>query len=125
RGVVGKIEGREVAAGNKQLFLETGIQPDSLLEQADALQREGQTVILVAVDRKPAGLIGVADPIKPSTPEAIRQLHEQRIHILMLTGDSRSTAEAVARKLGIREFEAEVLPEKKSEAVRRLQSQGR
>jgi Cu+-exporting ATPase len=125
RGVVGKIEGREVAAGNRQLFLETGIHPDALLKQADALQREGQTVILAAVDRKPAGLIGVADPIKPSTPEAIRQLHEQRIHILMLTGDSRSTAEAVARKLGIREFEAEVLPEKKSEAVRRLQSQGR
>jgi Cu+-exporting ATPase len=89
------------------------------------LRSEGQTVILLAVDRRPAGVIGIADPIKQSTAQAISELRADDVRIMMLTGDSRATAEAVARKLGIEEFEAEVLPEEKSEVVRRLQSQGR
>jgi Cu+-exporting ATPase len=89
------------------------------------LRSEGQTVILLAVDRRPAGVIGIADPIKQSTAQAVSELRADDVRIMMLTGDSRATAEAVARKLGIEEFEAEVLPEEKSEVVRRLQSQGR
>jgi Cu+-exporting ATPase len=89
------------------------------------LRKEGQTVILVAVDRQPAGVIGIADPIKRSTAQAISELRAAGVHVVMLTGDSRATAEVVARRVGIEEFEAEVLPEKKSEAVRRLQAQGR
>jgi len=122
RGVVGRVEGREVAVGNQQLFEELGISAPS---GAEELRREGQTVMLVAIDGKSAGLVGVADPIKPSSVEAIRELRAQGIRIVMLTGDSRTTAEAVARKLGIDEFEAEVLPDKKAELVKRLQAEGR
>jgi Cu+-exporting ATPase len=122
RGVVGQVEGREVAVGNEQLFEELGIPAPG---GATELRREGQTVMLVAIDSKPAGLVGVADPIKPSSVEAIRELRAQGIRIVMLTGDSRTTAEAVARKLGIDEFEAEVLPDKKAELVKRLQAEGR
>src|SRR4029079_1527140 len=89
------------------------------------MRSEGQTVIFVAVDGKPAGLIGVSDPIKPSTEEAIRGLHAQRIKVVMLTGDNRRTAEAVARKLGIDRVEADVLPDQKSEVVTRPRCQGR
>jgi Cu+-exporting ATPase len=122
RGVVGRVEGREVAVGNEQLFEDLGIPAPS---GAEELRREGQTVMLVAIDGKPAGLVGVADPIKPSSVEAIRELRAQGIRIVMLTGDSRTTAEAVARQLGIDEFEAEVLPDKKVEVVKRLQAEGR
>ena len=125
RGVAGRVEGREVAAGNERLFAELGIEAGELLPRAQSLRAEGQTVILVAVDRRPAGVIGIADPIKQSSPQAISLLRAEGVRVVMLTGDSRATAEAVARKLGIEEFEAEVLPEKKSEAVRRLQAQGR
>jgi len=125
RGLVGRVEGREVAIGNQALFEQLQIADGELGERADALRREGQTVMLVAVDGKPAGLIGVADPIKPSSVEAIRELRAQGVRIVMLTGDSRTTAEAVARKLGIGEFEAEVLPDKKAEVVTRLQAEGR
>ena len=125
RGVTGRVEGREVAAGNERLFEEIGVPAADLLSRAQSLRSEGQTVILLAVDRQPAGVIGIADPIKLSTPQAISELRADGVRIMMLTGDSRATAEAVARKLGIEEFEAEVLPEKKSEVVRRLQSQGR
>jgi Cu+-exporting ATPase len=125
RGVVGKVEGREVAVGNQALLDELGIAGGELASRAEELRREGQTVMLVAIDGKPAGLVGVADPIKPSSIEAIRELRAQGIRIVMLTGDSRTTAEAVARKLGIDEFEAEVLPAKKVEVVKRLQSEGR
>jgi Cu+-exporting ATPase len=121
-GVVGRVEGREVAVGNEQLFEDLGIPAPS---GAEELRREGQTVMLVAIDGKPAGLVGVADPIKPSSVEAIRELRAQGIRIVMLTGDSRTTAEAVARQLGIDEFEAEVLPDKKVEVVKRLQAEGR
>jgi P-type Cu+ transporter len=125
RGVTGRVEGREVAAGNERLFAELGIEGASLLARAQSLRREGQTVILIAVNLRAAGVIGIADPIKQSTPQAISELRAAGVRVVMLTGDSRATAEAVARRLGIEEYEAEVLPEKKSEAVRRLQAQGR
>jgi Cu+-exporting ATPase len=124
KGVVGRVEGREVAAGNERLFEELRVAAADLRQQAEELRREGQTVIYVAVDGRPAGLLGVADPIKPSTPEAIRALHQEGVRLVMLTGDSRATAEAVARKLGIDDFEADVLPDRKSEVVKRLQAQG-
>jgi Cu+-exporting ATPase len=98
---------------------------EALAESAEAMRADGQTVMFVAVDGKAGGLIGVADPIKPTTPEAIRQLREEGIRVVMLTGDSRTTAAAVARKLGIDEVIAEVLPEDKSNQIRRLQEQGR
>ncbi len=124
KGVVGLVEGKEVALGNLPLFEELGIDPGALPERAEALRQEGQTVMFVAVGGRPAGLLGVADPIKESTFEAIRLLHEEGIRIVMLTGDSRTTAQAVARRLGMDEVEAEVLPEQKIEVVRRLQDQG-
>lgn len=96
-----------------------------LVEAAETGRGDGQTVMFVAVDGKAAGLIGVADPIKPTTLEAIRQLHEDGIRIVMLTGDSRTTAAAVARKLGIDDVIAEVLPEDKSKQIKKLQEQGR
>ncbi|MGA2001225.1 MAG: heavy metal translocating P-type ATPase [Terriglobales bacterium] len=124
-GVAGRVDGREVAIGNERLLEELRIATaDDLRARADELRRDGQTVIFVAVDGKPAGLLGVADPIKSSTPEAIRSLHEEGVRIVMLTGDSRQTAEAVARHLGIDEFEADLLPERKLEIVKRLQAQG-
>lgn len=124
RGVVGRVDDHEVAVGNEQLLADFGINADALRLRAEELRREGQTVMFVAIDGKPAGLLGVADPIKTSTPQAIRDLRAEGIHVVMLTGDSRATAEAVARKLGLDEFEAEVLPERKSEIVKRLQSEG-
>jgi Cu+-exporting ATPase len=103
-----------------------GVAVDALLaEAAENLRGEGQTVMLVAVDGRAAGLVAVADPIKPSAPEALQALRRSGLHIVMLTGDSRRTAEAVARKLGIEHVEAEVLPERKSEVVRDLQAKGR
>jgi P-type Cu+ transporter len=133
RGVTGRVEGREVAAGNERLFQEFRLAmqggdvrdgASDLLSRADALRREGQTVIFVALDGRPAGLLGIADLIKPSTAEAIRALHNEGVNIVMLTGDSRQTAEAVARRLGIDEFEADVLPERKLEVVKDLQAKG-
>ena len=125
KGVKGKVDGHSVALGNRALIEQLGIDPGELVAQAESYRGEGQTVMFVIVDGKPAGLVGVADPIKESTPEAIRQLHEQRIKIVMLTGDSRTTAEAVARKLNIDEVVAEVLPNQKAEIVKRFQSEGR
>jgi Cu+-exporting ATPase len=125
KGVVGVADGHAVALGNDQLFNELGIDSSGLHEHTETLRRDGQTVMFVAVGGQPAGLIGVADPIKPSSVEAIRMLHQERIRVVMLTGDSRTTAEAVARKLGIDEVEAEVLPERKSQVVKRLQAQRR
>src|SRR5207249_3982910 len=95
-----------------------------LVQQTEALRHDGQTVMFVALDGQLVGLLGVADPIKPSTPEAIRLLREDGVQIVMLTGDSRTTAEAVARTLGIERVEAEVLPEQKGEVIRRLQAEG-
>ena len=125
KGVKGRVDGRAVALGNRNLFESMGIDPGELAGKAEALRKEGQTVMFVAVDGKAAGLLGVADPVKGTTPEAIRQLHEEGIRIVMLTGDSRTTAEAVAGKLGIDEVMAEVLPDQKADAVKRLQGEGR
>ena len=125
KGVTGTVDGRQVALGNGALFEAQSIDAAALQERAESLRKDGQTVMFVAVDGHAAGLLGVADPIKQSTPEAIRLLHEAGIRIVMLTGDSRSTAEAVARELGIDEVEAEVLPEDKHAIVKRLQDEGR
>jgi len=124
KGVAGKIAGREVALGNRALFDEMGIEPGELPGRSELLRKEGQTVIWLAIGRRPAGLIGVSDPIKASTPEAIAELKRCGIRTVMLTGDNKTTAEAVSHKLGLDEFVAEVLPEQKSEAVKRFQSSG-
>jgi Cu+-exporting ATPase len=125
KGVTGRVDGRQVALGNRALLDELGVDPGPLAGRADELRRDGATVMFVAVDGRPAGLVGVADPIKASTPDAIRALHAEGVRIAMLTGDSRTTAEAVARKLGIDEVMAEVLPEQKAAVIQRLQSEGR
>jgi P-type Cu+ transporter len=125
KGVKGVVDKRTVALGNRALLEEAKIDPGELAAQAESYRADGHTVMFVIVDEKPAGLVGVADPIKESTPEAIRQLHEQKIRIVMVTGDSRTTAEAVSRKLNIDEVVAEVLPAQKVEIVKRLQSEGR
>jgi Cu+-exporting ATPase len=114
-----------VVLGNVGLLAEHGVSAEVLTERAEELRREGHTVLLAAVDGKLAGLLGVADPIRASTPEAIRLLHADGLRLIMLTGDNRTTAEAVARRLGIDEVIAEVLPAQKSEVVARLQDQGR
>ena len=125
KGVTGRVEGKRVALGNRKLMETLQVDPGTLSDQAERLRAEGQTVMFVAVDGKPAGLLGVADPVKESTPEAIRQLHGEGIRIVMLTGDSRTTAEAVAAKLGLDEVVAEVLPDQKADVVKRLQAEGR
>ncbi len=125
KGVAGSVEGRAVALGNLKLFEELRIAAGDLLARAEALRSDGQTVMLLAIDGKAAGLVGVADPVKESTPDAIRALHGEGVQVIMLTGDNRITAEAVARKLGIDRVEAEVLPEQKSSIVKQLQAQGR
>jgi Cu+-exporting ATPase len=125
KGVKGSVKGRQVALGNRALLDDLGVNAGELIDRAEQYRVEGQTVMFVVVDGKAAGLLGVADPIKESTPEAIRQLHDQRIRVVMLTGDSRTTAEAVARRLNIDEVVAEVLPNQKAEIVKRFQSEGR
>ena len=124
-GIGGKVDGRMVSAGNEKFFQQKSISFDAFAQPAGNLRHNGQTVVFVALDGRPAGLIGITDPIKPSTAQALRNLKAAGLRIVMLTGDSRGTAEAVARKLGIDNFEAEILPEKKSEVVRRLQREGR
>ncbi len=125
KGVRGQVDGHLVALGNRALLDELQIDAGDLLTKAEALRADGQTVMFVAVDGRVTGLVGVADPIKSTTPEAIRQLHQEGIRIVMLTGDSRTTAEAVAKKLNIDEVVAEVLPDQKAQAVKRFQSEGR
>ena len=125
KGVIGSVDGRQVALGNRRLLEELGLAVNEIASRPEELRKEGQTVMFVVVDGTIAGLIGIADPVKPSTPEAIRLLHEDGVRIVMLTGDNRTTAEAVAKKLGIDEIQAEVLPEQKGQIVKRLQSEGR
>ncbi len=125
KGVRGRVTGRDVALGNRALMEDLGVDPGALASRAEHLRAEGQTVMFVAIDGRPAGLIGVADPIKDSTPAAIGALQREGIRIVMLTGDSKTTAEAVARRLGIDELTAEVLPDQKVDAVKRLQAEGR
>jgi len=125
RGVVGTVDGKRVAVGNTALFESLGIDPDGLPERADALRREGQGVMMTAVDGLAAGLVAVADPIKDSAAAALAALREEGIRVVMLTGDSHMTAAAVARQLGIDDVVAEVLPDQKAAAVKSLQDQGR
>jgi len=124
RGVQGRVEGRTVLLGNAAFLAEQGIAVESPAARAEELRREGHTVLLVAVEGRLAGLLSVADPIRASTPEAIQLLHADGLRLLMLTGDNRTTAEAVARRLGIDDVIAEVLPARKSEVVAQLQEQG-
>jgi P-type Cu+ transporter len=125
QGVTGKVEGRAVALGNTHLLSSLNLNPGELADKAAPLRADGQTVMFVFVDGQPAGLIGVADTIKATTPAAIKSLHEEGLKIVMLTGDNRATAEAVAKKLGIDEVIAEVLPDQKAEQVKKLQAGGR
>jgi P-type Cu+ transporter len=125
KGVQGRVDERSVALGNRALMEQLRVDVTALAESAERSRREGQTVMFVAVDGRPAGLIGVADPIKDTTPEAIRQLHDEGLRVVMLTGDNRTTAEAVAKKLGIDDVIPEVLPDQKADVIKRLQSEGR
>jgi P-type Cu+ transporter len=125
RGAIGRVDGRTVAIGNVALLADLNVRHAQAEARADDLRRHGETVMFIAVDGVLAGLIGVADRVKPTTAEAIRALHAEGLRIVMLTGDSRVTAEAVARTVGIDVVEAEVLPEQKAAVIRRLQAEGR
>jgi Cu+-exporting ATPase len=125
KGALGAVDGKRVAVGNAALMTSLGIDPGALSERADELRRDGEGVMLVALDGKPAGLVAVADPLKESARDAVATLRAEGVRIVMLTGDSRTTAEAVARRLGIDEIIAEVLPDQKIAAIKRLQAEGR
>jgi Cu+-exporting ATPase len=125
KGVTGSVEGRRLIIGNLRIMRESGLDVGGLAAEADGLRQEGATVIFVAIDARPAGVIAIADPIKSTTPGAVAALRDAGIRVVMLTGDNATTAKAVARKLGITEVEAEVLPEDKSKVVERLRREGR
>jgi len=125
KGVTGRVDGRSVAVGNATLMQQVGASTDALSATADHWRAQVQTVIFVSVDGRPAGVLAIADPIKESTPQAVQTLHHAGVHIVMLTGDSRATANAVAQKLGIDRVEAEVLPDAKVRVVESLQAEGR
>ena len=125
KGVTGRVDGHEIALGNRALLEVLRVDPGPLATKAEAMRGEGQTVMFVVVDGRLAGLLGVADPVKATTPEAVRSLQAEGLRVVMLTGDSRTTAEAVARKLGLDAVVAEVLPDQKVDAVKRFQSEGR
>ena len=125
KGIFGVVDGQRVALGNLKLFEELNIGGNGLRERAESLRAEGQTVMFVAVEKQLAAIIGVADPIKRTTAEAIELLHQAGVRLVMLTGDGKTTADTVARKLGIDEVYAEVLPDQKREIIERLQTQGR
>jgi Cu+-exporting ATPase len=124
KGVIGTLDGQRVALGNMSLAEELEVDVTAAAKRAEEMRGEGQTVMFVIVDRELVGLIGVSDPIKASTREAISGLHAQGIRVIVLTGDSRTTAEAVARKLELDDVRAEVLPDQKAAVVRELQAQG-
>jgi P-type Cu+ transporter len=125
KGVRGVVEGRRVAVGTRRLLEESAIDASELATRADELREDGQTVVFVAIDGRMAGVLGVSDPIKESAPDAVKQLHAEKLGVIMLTGDNRTTATAVARKLGLDDVRAEVLPEEKGEVIRQLQAEGR
>jgi P-type Cu+ transporter len=125
KGVMGEVAGRAVALGSRALLSELGIDVGLLGPEADTRRAEGETVLFASVDGSAAGLLGVADPIKETTRQAIEELHRERLRVVMVTGDNRTTAQAVAKRLGIDQVLAEVLPDQKVEAVKRLQSEGR
>ena len=125
KGVSGVVGNRSVLVGNEVLLTQAGIPVEQLLTRADSLRKNGQTAIFIAIDGKPAAVFGIADPVRPGAPEAIRELKSQGLRVVMLTGDNRASAQAVAHKLKIEEVEAEVPPERKSQVVGRLQKEGR
>jgi Cu+-exporting ATPase len=125
KGVTGRVEGKDIAVGNAALFRELDIDAAPLEPEAERLRADGETILFVAAGGRPAGLLAVSDPVKTTSREAIDGLHRENLSVLMLTGDNRRTAEAVARRLGIDDVAAEVLPEQKAETVRRLQESGR
>jgi P-type Cu+ transporter len=125
KGILGSVDGHSVAIGSQALLDQLGADPGPLAQDADAQRRTGQTVVFVLIDKIPSGLLGVSDPIKESAQDAIQELHRQGIRLVMLTGDSKTTAEIVARQLKIDAIEAEVSPERKGEILKQLQSQGR
>lgn len=125
KGVFGTVEGRSIVIGNARFLAESSVETAALAADADMLRRDGATAIFVGIDGKAAGIVAISDPVKSTTPEAIEALHREGVRIVMLTGDNRTTAEAVARRLGIDEVEADVLPDRKSEVVQRLRKEGR
>jgi Cu+-exporting ATPase len=125
KGVTGKIGGRSVALGNAKLMADLGIAFGDLEQKADELRSDGATALFLAIDGKPGGIIAIADPIKSTTPAALDSLRKDDIRIVMLTGDNKTTAEAVARKLGIKEVEADILPQDKDRIVKKLTAEGR
>jgi Cu+-exporting ATPase len=124
KGVTGEVDGKQVAIGNARLMQELGVAPADLATRAEELRRDGATVLFLAAEGRPAGVIAIADPVKQSTPDALQTLRADKVRIVMLTGDNRTTAEVVARKLGIGEVEADVLPEDKHRIVRQLRAEG-
>lgn len=124
KGITGVIDNKRVALGNAALLQMLSLQPGSFTEKAEELRRSGGTVVFIVVDDQIAGLISVSDPVKATTPAALHALREQGLHIVMVTGDNRTTAEAVAKKLGIDAVEADVLPQQKTEVIKRLRAQG-
>jgi Cu+-exporting ATPase len=124
-GIEGRVDGRAVAVGSSAIARKTEVQSDGLAEQAESLRGDGQTVVFVVIDGRPAGLLGIADPVKESAAVAVSDLKNSGVRVLMVTGDSRTTALAVAAKLGLNEVRAEVLPDQKAKEVERLQSEGR
>jgi Cu+-exporting ATPase len=125
KGVIGKVEEKSVALGNAKFLTGLGVDTGALAEKADQLRRDGATAIYAAIGGKVAGILAIADPVKQSTPEALKALKAEGIRIVMLTGDNQTTAEAVARELGIDEVHAEVLPEDKQKIVEKLRAEGR
>ena len=125
RGLIGHVEGRKVMVGGAPLMREHGIDPAALAERAEGFRSEGATAVFVAVDGALAGLIAIADPIKPTSAEAVRALHAEHVRLVMMTGDNRTTALAVAKRLGIDWVEAEVTPQDKARLVKRLRQEGR
>ena len=125
KGVIGSVEQRKIILGNTKFLAEFNISTAALDSEADRLRQDGATAIFLAVDGKAAGIIAIADPVKPTTLAALRALTDEGVRVVMLTGDNRTTAEAVARRLGIKEVEAEVLPDRKSAVVQKLQAEGR
>ncbi len=124
-GATGQVDGRNVAIGNQRLLQDLGVDPGPLAGQAHDLSRDGQTVVFVVIDGRAAGLLGIADPIKESAPSAVSDLQKEGLRVLMITGDNRATAQAVARKLGLDDVRAEVVPGNKAQEIKRLQSEGR
>jgi Cu+-exporting ATPase len=125
KGVLGAVDGRRVVLGNAKFLRELGVQASELEPEAERLRHEGATAIFLAVDGKAAAVIAIADPVKSTTPAALEALSQERVRVVMLTGDNKTTADAVARRLGIREVAAEVLPDQKSAVVEKLQKEGR